>query len=275
MQAISNFFIQIFDMLFFVFSFGGHALAGLIVISFLTGIGMAWLFKITSNQEKIRLAKDRFKSGILEMRIYQDDLGALFGSFFSAIGSNAFYLRHSLKPILFIIVPIIVIYVQVDARYARAPFQAGDKFILTVSLNEGVNPFEEDFALGFKGDIQIDAGPVRVIDPPEISWRLAAQKAGRIDVTVSVGGDSYKFPIEAEPHLGTIGHQRRAHSFWDPFLHPGLPAIPSGSSIAGIEIRYPSASHSLFGWNTHWLVILLVYSLAGAVVAKFLFKVEI
>jgi hypothetical protein len=180
-----------------------------------------------------------------------------------------------LKPILFIIVPVMVIFVQVDARYSREPFKAGDKFILTVALDEGVDPFDQDFALGSKGSIQIDAGPVRVLEPPEISWRLAVAKAGRFDMTVSVGSDSYVFPIEAEPRLGIIGHHRQAHSFWDPFLHPGLPAIPSGSSIAGVEIRYPSASHSLFGWHTHWLVVLLVYSLLGALVAKFLFKVEI
>ncbi|NIM19972.1 MAG: hypothetical protein GTO51_06980 [Candidatus Latescibacteria bacterium] len=273
MNIISTIITKCFDLI--LWPFGRHPSIGLIVLSLLTGIALAIIFKYASNQKRIRAAKDRFKARILEMRIYQDDFLSIVRSLFGALWANVFYLRHSFRPILFLIVPVGIIVIQMDARYARRPLQPGEKTILELLLAPGVDPYSVEASVSSVSGVRVDSRPVRIADPPEIDWRLEVLEAGRHEIGVSVNGARYVFPVIAEEKNRVIGHERKASSFWEPLIHPGLPSFSGDSQIVGVRIQYPSLSHPLLFWHTHWIVVLLFYSLVGALVSKFLFKVEI
>jgi hypothetical protein len=271
-NVISNIITKFFNVI--LFPFGEHHSLALIVLSLVLGVAMAYMFKITSNQKKIKQSKDRFKARVLEMRVYQDDLVAIFKALFGAFISNFYYLRHSLKPILFLIVPVVIVVIQADARFSRVHLKPGDVTILELSLRDGVNPLEMDVSLAGGSGYQLDARPVRVADPPEVNWRLHVASAGMHDLAVAVGSERFALPLVAQARHGCIAHTREASSFWEPLIHPGA-SIPSDSPIAGFRLQYASSSHPLLFWHTHWLVVLLFYSLLGALIAKFVFKVEI
>lgn len=252
-----------------------HQAIGLVWLSLLTGVGMAYVFKLTSNREKIKRSKDRFKSFILEMRIYQDDLGVVFAAFFGALRANLVYLRHILVPFLVLIVPAAIIFMQMDERYGRSHIPAGSMTVLAVFLAEGNDPFDIGFSIACGPGVSVDAGPVRIREEREIDWRLKIDSPGAHTVTLSIEGHDYTVPLIAEPAHRMIGSTRSASSFIESFLHPGFPPIPDNSPIKTVKLHYPGASYPLLFWRVHWIVIFLVYSLIGAGAIKLLVGFEI
>ena len=274
MDLISKIITSVINLLLIPFGRTHHTL-GLAWLSLLTGVGMAYVFKTTSNQEKIRKTKDRFKSFILEMRIYQDDLCAIIAAFFNALGTNLVYLRLILKPFLVIIIPVVIIFMQLDERFGRSHMLPGSTTILTVRLVDGADPYEISSSIKCGPEVSVDAGPLRIRDKRELNWRIRVDSPGTHTIMLSIDGQEYKVSLVAEPAHKMIGHSRSASPFIESFLHFALPPIPGNSPIKTVRLRYPSASYKLLFWSVHWIVIFLVYSLIGAVAMKLIVGFEI
>ena len=58
-------------------------------------------------------------------------------------------------------------------------------------------------------------------------------------------------------------------------LTPAEPPLPGDGPIARISLRYPDREVGLFGWETHWLVVFLILSVALAFALKGRFGVTI
>jgi hypothetical protein len=274
MELLSTIISKLTDLVLLPASWGGQAY-GLAWLSILAGVGMAYVFKYTSNQEKIRLAKDRFKSYILEMRIYQDDFLAILRALSGALKSNLKYLGYTLKPLFIMIIPVIIVFMQMDERYGRKPLSPGETTILSVVLDEGIDPLGANVSLECSPGASIDAGPVRITELGEIDWRLKILSAGTHSITIDVDGEKYEIPVTAERPHRFIGASRSSSSLIEPLLHPGLPPIPSDSHIAAVHLEYPGVSYPFLFWHTHWLVIFIIYSLIGALAVKLIVGFEI
>jgi uncharacterized membrane protein len=269
----SQFITQLFDII--VTPFGDSRMAALSVISLVTGVAMIFIFKATSDQKRIKETRDKFKARILEMRIYQDNIILIHKALFKALGTNISYLRVSLKPILVLVAFVLLIFIQLDERYGRRALDAGEKALFTVTLEEGLDPLEATFDLTAGDGLAVDSPPVRAGVDRQIHWRIRATEPGNHDLTVKVNDQDYVFPVRAERSNAPIGHVRSDGAVWNPLLFPSLPRIPKASAIQTVELHYPSTDYSLFGWRTHWLVVFIIFSFVGALIPKFLFKIEI
>jgi hypothetical protein len=269
----SQFITQLFDII--VTPFGDNRMAALSVISGLTGVALIFLFKAASNQKRIKETRDQFKARILEMRIYQDNIVLIHKALFKALGTNISYLRVSLKPILVLVAFVFLIFIQLDERYGRRHLHTGETALITVTLEDGLDPAKATFDLDAGEGLAIDSPPVRDRVDRQIHWRIRVTQPGTNDLTVRVYDQEYVFPVRAERSNATIGHTRSDGKLWNPLLYPSLPRIPGESAIQAVELRYPSADYSLFGWRTHWLVVFIIFSFVGALIPKFLFKIEI
>lgn len=271
--AFSQVFTTLFNIL--VMPFGNERTLALAVLSLLAGVALMFLFKATSDQKKIKATRNQFKARILEMRIYQNDIILIHKALFAALWSNLVYLRVSLKPIVVLILFVLPVFVQFDERYGRRHLEASDHALLSVTLQEGSDPMVVPFSLQLDDGLVVDSRPVRSSAARQIHWRLIANEPGTHEMHIKVGDSEYDFPVRAEETNGTIGYTRTAGSFFDPFFHPSLPMIPSESPIKAVSLQYPSTEYELFGWGTHWLVVFIIFSFVGALIPKFVFKIEI
>jgi hypothetical protein len=265
---------QIVDVLVLPFGRTHHTLQ-LVWLSILSGFGMAYVFKLTSSQKAIRRAKDRIKARVLEMRLYQDDPVLIFSGLAGALTNNLRYLGTIFVPFLIIIVPIAVVFMQLDQRYSKSNFEPNSLALLTVDLKIGFDPFQTMIDVRTGDGVTIQGKPARDASTRSSAWELLIDRAGTHEVTLYAKGTSYAFPIVAEPSYRMIGSERRSSSLLEPLLHPGLPPLPAASPFQRIHIEYPSASHWLLGMEVHWIVIFLVYSLLSAALLKFLIGIEI
>ncbi|MDH3217883.1 MAG: hypothetical protein OEN01_16670 [Candidatus Krumholzibacteria bacterium] len=269
-QIVTSFF----NLILMPFGTAHHTL-GLVALSLLTGVAMAFVFKWTSNDRAIRAAKDKLKARILEMRIYQDDPVLILKGFGGTLKSNLVYLGTLILPVLVLLVPVVIVFMQMDERYSRRPLGDDAKTILSVELRDGVDPYQTEVALVTGSGVVMDSKPVRIAETGEIDWRLRVDEPGTHDITLSANGANYSFPVVAEKNYRMIGHERNASSWIEPLLHPGMPAISDDMPLARVRVGYPGARYPLLGWDVHWIVIFLVYSLLAAIVLKFIIKFEI
>jgi hypothetical protein len=271
--GFSQIVTKIFDIV--VLPFGDNRMLALSIVSLLTGVALIFIFKAVSNQRRIKETRDQFKARILEMRIYQDNIVLIHKALFKALATNVTYLRVSLWPILVLIAFVFVIFVQLDERYGRRHLETADQALLTVSLKDGLNPMTTPFQLRAGEGLAVDSPPVRSAALGQIYWRIKATSQGTHSLGVTVFDKTYDFPVRAEVSNGPIGHVRGPGSIFNPLIYPSLPRIPADSPLKAVELRYPSADYPLLVWRTHWLVVFIVFSFIGALIPKFLFKIEI
>ena len=246
----------------------------LAVASALTGAVAMLIFRATSDQARIRTTRDAITGHVLEMRVYQDDLVLILKALGAALAGNLRYLRLVLVPLLAIAVVVAVVFVQLDARFSRAPLEAHQAAMVTVTYAAGIDVMTAAIDLEAGDGAVVDGPRVRVPARREVNWRVRAERRGTPTVTARVGSARYPFALAAAPGTRVVG-DRRSRSRLDAMFHPGLPALPDRLPIERVEIRYPPARHSLFGWRTHWLMVFVFWSLVGALVPMRLLRIAV
>ena len=224
MEFISRIITLILDLLVRPFGPERHTL-GLVWLSLLSGAGMALVFRATTDPLKIRAAKNRFRSYIYEMRIYQDSLRAVSVAFYQSLWSNVLYIRAVLPPLLILVIPMILVIAQLDARYGARHLTAGGTTVITLQLKEGADTRGTGVGLTSGPGAAVDAGPVRIPGANEISWRVRVEEKGTHEVALSIDERQYTFRLVAESSHRWIGRSRGARPF-EALLHPGMPPFP-------------------------------------------------
>src|SRR5262245_47896804 len=92
-----------------------------ILISIVIGLLMVVLFRYTSNQKAIRIAKDQLKAHLLAVRLYQDQLPVVLASYGRILRGTGRYLRLAFTPLLIVIVPLTFLIVHLDRYFGWTP----------------------------------------------------------------------------------------------------------------------------------------------------------
>lgn len=254
-----------------------HPWVGLIVVSVVTGVVMLLIFGKTSNQRKITETKDKLKAYIMEMWIFRNDTLVMFSAIGNVIKNNLQYLRHSLRPLVFILVPVLVIMVQLGIRYGNRPFEPGDVTVLSVELREGVRPTETNLELVAPMAVRVLSRPLRIDATHEVEWKIQALMPGTHRVSLTAGEEvlTKSVAVGPERRVEKLADVRPTAGTWDAFLYPSEAPIPRSSIVKAIRIGYPPRQLSLFGLNVHWLIAFFVVSVAAGFALKGVFGIDV
>jgi hypothetical protein len=238
------------------------ALLSLTVLSVLVGLAMLWVFRKTSDQAANRAVKRKVHAYLLEMRVYGDEPGAMWRAQSSLMKANLRYLGLALRPALFMVVPLGILLIHMEAFYGRAPLEPGRAAVVTAGLRGNTDGPAPELVppRGF----EISAPPVRIPEEREVSWRIVPERAASGELDFEIGGQRFTKNIEAGgPQRFIAG--RRVRTAWEAFWHPDEPRLPAGN-IEWVEVAYPSSSvaASIFGLRINWLVWFVVISMLAA-----------
>ena len=275
MWIFNSGFGKIFDILFLPFR-GMSPWAGMILVSFLTGLLMLFVFKWTSNQEGIQKIKNRIKAHLLELRLYKDSLSQSFRSQGNILRCNLKYISYSAKPMLVMIVPLILIIVQLNFWFGYESLTPNESTILKIKLAEGQNPLEAQIAVQPSTGLVMETQPLRIEESQEINWRFSATQEGIQQFLVTIDGETITKRVSvAQKPLSKISPLKTSTKFLDQVMYPAEPPIKSQIPVESIEIRYPTKSMDLFGWKIHWIIVYFVLSIIFGFAFKGVFKVQI
>jgi len=248
----------------------------IIGISCLSGILLVWIFGKVSNQAAIKRTRDRLSAELIALRLFKDDLRVFFGIQFHVLGWTLRYLRHSLVPMMILMVPTIIILIQLNLHYGSRPLRVGEQTLVKVKLRDlSALARGAEISLEAPANLKIETQGVRIEEMKEVCWRVRGALPGRFDLIVSDGNVSVKKNAAVGGPWEGVSSVRTGAHWLTSLLYPGEAPIPSHSTIASIEIVYPELDIFILGWRIDWLILFLVLSLGLGYAFKGVLGVQI
>jgi uncharacterized membrane protein (DUF106 family) len=274
---------------------GWPPLVGIAVISLLTAIGMLMVFRATSDQARLAQVKRRIHAGLFEIRLFNDDLRAVLRAQADILRANLIYLRLSAAPMLWMIVPLVLLIAQLQFRYGYEPLEPGRPALVKVQLRTGSEPQAvperargvgpgvslvtadagPPVALHASAGVRIEAGPLWIPSLRETTWRIVAETPGEHRLVVMAGEELVTKTVRADGGLPAVSPVRLERGFFNQVLYPAEPPLPSGGPVASITVMYPERALHVLGLGVHWLIVFFVLSIVFAFALRKRFGVVI
>jgi hypothetical protein len=249
---------------------------GMIAASLVTALLMLEVYKLTSNQAAIRLAKDRIKAHLYEMRLYKDNMRVTLAAQGAILKANLAYMGANLKPLAVMIVPLVLVLAQLSLWFDRSPLKPGEEALVKAGLEASVDPVALDLTLETPPGLEATAPAVRIADEHEVVWRIKALSPGAGRLLLRTGGRTVeKSVVVGGRPLTKVSALASRGSLWKRVLYPGERPLPADTPVRSVEVTYPARTLAAFGLNVHWLVAYLILSIVFGFAFKGVFKVEI
>ncbi|MXZ35330.1 MAG: hypothetical protein F4Z21_08820 [Acidobacteria bacterium] len=246
----------------------------LLLLSAAMGILFLLAFRLTSNQEAIGRLRRRMAAHLLEFRLFQHSLGIQWSALSRMLLANLIYLRYAGRPMLLMLVPLGLVLIQLDQWYGYQPLKPDETALVSLKLSG-----EGDLTkvrLETDDGLELVGRPLRSPRSGEVNWSVRPQRQGTQLLTFLFDDRQVqKEIVTSDQALARVSAVTPSRDFWDVLQHPGAAPLPPDSFAERISVNYPARRIDLLGWETHWLVFLLIVSTLAALAFKRLLRVQI
>jgi hypothetical protein len=231
---------------------GGAALA--------TALGVLGVMRLTSNQAALAGVKRRIQAGLLEMRLYNDDLRGLVRAQGEVLRHNLRYVGLSLVPLAVTALPLTLAIAQLQAWYGYTGLAPGVPTTITAGVDGTLTALPA-----------LEAPALELLGPPryfptrrEVVWRVVPRQPGPSTARVVTSGGT---AVEKTVHVaGGDTTARRSPSrdraaFVPQLLYPSEAPLPEDAGLSTVRVPYPDRTLRVAGVDMHWLVVYLVLTI--------------
>jgi uncharacterized membrane protein (DUF106 family) len=261
-SAVNGALRPLFDFLLLPFR-ALPPVVGLLVVSLVASIGMLLVFKKTSNQAKLEAVKRQIHACLFEIRLFSDDLPAILRAQMEILRHNLRYVALSAVPMLWMIVPLLLVIAQLQFHYGYRGLRPGEDFIVKARFREEPATRPAASLLAPPG-LEVATPPVWIRAERELAWRLRARDWGDYELKLRLGDREYAKTAQVSDQVRRRSPERLERGFWNELLYPAEPPLPKESPLVSITLAYPEDAVSIFGWAVNWLVAFFVLSIAFA-----------
>lgn len=253
---------------------GLSPVTSLLLLSAAMGLLFLLVFRLTSNQAAIRSLRRRMGAHLLEFRLFQHSLGMQWSALSRMLLANLIYLRYAGRPLLLMLIPLGLVLTQLNQWYGYRPLKPEETALVSLKLSG-----EDDLSkvrLETGDGLELVGRPLRVPRAGEVNWSVRPRRPGTQALTFLLEGRQVqKQIVTSNQGLARVSAVTPAHDFWELLQHPGEPPLPPDSFAQRISVDYPARRIGLLGWETHWVVFLLIVSTLAALAFKRLLRVQI
>jgi len=243
-----------------------------LAISIVVGLLMVVLFRYTSNQKAIRIAKDQLKAHLLAVRLYQDQLPVVLASYGRILRGTGHYLRLAFTPLLIVILPLTFLIVQLDRYFGWTPLAPGQSFLVTARASTAEDL--DTLSLQLPDELKTTAPAVHIPADKEVVWRVEAAKDGAYDLNVSAPDHVAEKSLLVSSALARVSPERLQAPYWKRVFVSGESAL-AGGPVQSIAIDYPVRTIVFAGLEWNWIWLFFVLSLAAGFLFKSILGIEI
>lgn len=257
----------LFDLLLWPFR-GLPPIVGLTVISLVVSVLILWGFKATSDQEALAEVKRRIHAGVFEIRLFKDDFRAILSAQLGILRHTFRYFRLSIVPMIWMLVPIVIVVVQLQFQYGYRALEPGETTLVTVRFtSEGAREVETndgaELSLAAPAGLRVETDQLWIPSLGEADWRIAAETPGEYQLELRVGDAWVTKSVRVSGGV-RVRSPVRPRSWLEQLVYPAEAPLPPGSSVARIEVAYADAEVSLLGWEMHWIVAFFILTMVFA-----------
>ena len=246
----------------------------LLLLSAALGLLLLLVFRLTSNQAAIGGLRRQMAAHLLEFRLFQHSLGIQWSSLSRMLLANLIYLKYAARPLLLMLVPLALLLVQFNQWYGYQPLRPEETALVSLKLSGERDLSKVRLKIG--DGLELVGSPLRIPQAGEVNWSVRPQRQGTHLLTFQFEGRQVqKEIITSGQGMARISAVTPAHDFWELLQHPGEPPLPPDSFAQRISVNYPARRINLLGWETHWVVFLLIVSTLTALAFKRLLRVQI
>ena len=238
-------------------------LGSLAVVSLVTAVVMLLVVRRTSNQVALDRVKRQIHAALFEIRLFNDDLRAIFRAQAEMLRHNLTYLRLSLAPMLWMIVPFVFVIAQLQFQYGYDGLETGRQVLLTAHLRE-TPPNVVVATLEAPPGIRADTEAVWFPAAQDLLWRITPQAAGDHELRLQVGGQTFTKTIHVSSRVARRSPARLEAGFVNQILYPAEPPLPADGPITAISVAYPERDIEVLGWRLNWMVVFFALSIVFA-----------
>jgi hypothetical protein len=276
MDAFNAILTKLFDVM--LAPLAGAPAVALIVVSIIVGVIMTIVFRYTSNQRALRSVADRTKAMLLGMRLFKDDLRTALRYQGGLLKATGLRLWHSLPPVAVLIVPVILVLVQLAARYEHRPLQTGERAVVALRTTDDGWERWRNVTIEPVDGVTVETPGVRDDARRTVSWRIRMDEPGDRRLVFRAGDETIEKEIigaaGSEQRLRTVETRRVGSSFWPHLAHPVEASIPEGTGIETIVVRYPARGTPILGVGLPWWATFLIVSMLTALCVRPVVKVQ-
>jgi hypothetical protein len=266
---------HVFDLALAPFA-GMPPIVGLTVVSLVTAVFMLVVFKHTSNQAALEAVKRRIHACLFEIRLFNDDLRAIFRAQNEILRHNLTYLRLSLAPMVWILPPLVLAMAQLQFHYGYEGLRPGERTLLEVDLRPGAAADRPRAVLDVPPGLRAETDAVWVPAESQLAWRLAAERDGDFELGLSVdGAPRVTKTVRVTGKTVRLSPERVDHGFISQLLYPAEAPLPSSGPIRSIRLAYPDRDVSVLGFGLYWMIPFFALSIVFAFALRGVFKVTI
>lgn len=274
MWLINYFMNAVFDLAMSPFQ-GASPWPGLIAASLLTAFVLVGLFRLTSSQTGILRARNRFLARTLELLLFQHDMRVSLTACGRILAANFVYLFHFLVPMFIGLVPLVLIFVQMEAWFARRPLQVGESAVLTAQLDATYPVTTTPIELIAPESVRIDSPPVRTPKTNEVAWRVLAAAEGHKPARVQVAGVTEPKSLVISSDLVRVSARRASRGWINQLFAPSEPPLAISSPIQRMELSYPPRELAIGLTDVDWILAAVILMMIFSLILGALFGVRI
>ena len=131
-STINGVFTFVFDIICWPFQ-ALEPIWAMTAISLLVGVLMVWIFGKISDQEAIKLIRDRIRGNLIGVRLFQHDVRIVLDLQATITRDTLRFMKHALGPMVLLLVPLLFVMIQLHLRFSVRPLQPGEPAVVTGS----------------------------------------------------------------------------------------------------------------------------------------------
>jgi len=273
MTILNDLLRPIFDWLQYPLR-GLPSFVGIFIWSIPVGVFALWVFGKTSNQDRIAEVKRRIYGGLFEIRLFNDDLRAIMRAQKEIFWHVLHYQALALKPMIFILPPLVLVMVQLHQFYGFRGLQPGESILLTVQLEEdAVAPGQRpEISLETPTGLHTEMAAVWVPSLAQISWRIGVDGPGDYELLIGIDGDVATKTLRATDLIERLSPERPPRTIIDQLEWPSEKPLDRNGPVRSITLGYPDGTVGFLGWDIEWrwawMVLFFVLTMVVALILR-------
>lgn len=253
----------------------------ILIISLFISLTITLVYKWVTDQKLMKSLKEGQKEMQEKIKSLRDNPQEMMVAQKEAMKKNMEYMKHSFKPTLITIIPIIIIFGWMAAHFSFEPIYPGETYSVSATFQEGITG-EVTLIVDDGTDLLSEA-------KQEINSRIVERKASFGGKETE--GNSWNLKSDAGQHLLTISTSNSEQTKKIVVGEGSDYAEPieayDHSDIKDIQIDYnklkpinellstddKKAEFSIFGWQPGWLGLYIVFSLVFSMSLRKILKI--
>jgi hypothetical protein len=267
MTALNWLLVRAFDLLLAPLA-GLPPLAGVALVAIVTAVALLLAFKATSDQQRLTSVKRSIHAGFFEIRLFADDVPTLLRTQFEMLRHSLTYLRLSLVPALWVILPLALVISHLEFHFGYAGLAPGRSALVKATVRGREGRDVPRLSLVAPSAVRTDTPAVWLPAANEVVWRITPTAEGEYVLEVHLDDQVFPKTLRVSKAIGRRSPVRLAGGIVDQFLYPSEDPLPRDSVLTSIAIAYQPRDLRVLGWDTNWLVAYVGLTLIFMVVLR-------